>query len=292
MVDVVSPLRFIRNVIVMLVASLLMSASPVFATPTTAMLPTNWAVYYSLALPAEAFASYDIVVFDSDHSPDIQPLKAQGKTVLGYLSLGEAETYRDYFTQIKQQKLLLAPNTAWKGHLMIDIRNPAWKDMVLTTLIPQILHKGFNGIMLDTIDSAIELEKTSPKHYAGMKQAAIELIRDIRTTYPHIKIMLNRGLPILPDVAGAIDMLLAESIYASHAKKSAPRLFPASVYDECVTLIHSAQQINPALVVMTLDYWDMSDIKGVKNIYSTQRAQGFIPYVSTMVLNEIFEEPL
>jgi hypothetical protein len=47
----------------------------------------------------------------------------------------------------------------------------------------------------------------------------------------------------------------------------------------------------PKLQIMSLDYWDPADTKGVATIYSTQRANGFIPYVSTIELNRVVEEP-
>jgi len=252
----------------------------------------RWAVYYTDKLPASAFESLDTLAFDSDYHPALEPLKAQGKTLLGYISLGEAEKYRSYFKEIKTQNLLLKGSTLWKGHYIIDVRKAAWQDMVLDKLIPPILAKGFDGIMIDTIDSAVDREINDPKKYAGMKKSAIQLIKAIRARYPDIKIMMNRGLEILPDVAGDLDMFMAESIYTDwvpNPKK--PVLVKEQDYQEYLRIINNARTIAPNLKVYSLDYWQMNDIKGVRHIYAKQREQGFVPYVSTMDLQHFHPEP-
>jgi hypothetical protein len=62
-------------------------------------------------------------------------------------------------------------------------------------------------------------------------------------------------------------------------------------YHEQVNILHHAQEINPALKVYTLDYWDPKDTKTIASIYKTERANGFIPYVATISLTELVHEP-
>ncbi|MCE2927874.1 MAG: endo alpha-1,4 polygalactosaminidase [Rickettsiales bacterium] len=254
--------------------------------------PERWVVYYTDKLPASAFEAYDVIAFDQKYHPPLEPLKAQGKTLLGYISLGEAEKYRSYFNAIKKKGLLHQSSTLWKGHYYIDVRKPAWTKMVLDELIPPILAKGFDGIMIDTMDSAIEPEMQNPKKYPGMKKASIELIKAIRTRYPDIKIMVNRGLEILPEMAPHIDMLMAESTYTDwvpNPKK--PVLVKPETYQYYLDIIAKGRAANPKLKVYSMDYWDMSDTDGVKAIYAKQREQGFVPYVSTMDLQHLHPEP-
>ena len=55
-----------------------------------------WVAYYSDDAPPEAFSAYRIVVLDSHSHPLLAPLSDRGKTLLGYLSLGEVEEHRPY----------------------------------------------------------------------------------------------------------------------------------------------------------------------------------------------------
>lgn len=259
-------------------------------------LPANaaerWVVYYGDKHPASALEPFDLIVLDSDHHPPLETLSGRGKILLGYISLGEAEKYRSYYKAIAKKKLLLHDSTLWKNHVVIDVRNPKWAQMVVDELIPPILAQGFDGIMIDTLDSAIEPELSNPKQFPGMKQGAIDLIRAIRVRYPDIKIMVNRGLEILPDIAADIDMVMAESIYTDWVKNpKRPQLVPKQEYMQYLDMIAKGQEISPSLRIYSLDYWNMNDKRGVKKIYARQREQGFIPYVSTRELNRIFVEP-
>lgn len=260
--------------------------------PAAAATNERWVVYYGNTLPASAFEPFDVIVFDSDSHPPIKPLLQNGKTVLGYLSLGEAEKYRSYYKSLHKQKLLLHKSALWKNHTVVDVRKPAWAMMVVDELIPPILAQGFDGIMIDTLDSAIEPEITSPEKFPGMKQGAIDMIKLIRARYPTIKIMVNRGLDILPDIATDIDMVMAESIYTDWVKNpKKPQLVRVKEYQEYLAMIAKGRDMSPTLKIYSLDYWNMKDTQGVKNIYGKQREQGFVPYVSTKELQAIFQEP-
>lgn len=239
----------------------------------------RWVVYYSDKLPAEDFAGFDVIVFDREHHPPLEPLK--DKITLGYISLGEAETYRDDFELLKQKNIFLTDNPLWEGHIIIDIRKRAWKDYMLNVLIPATLDEGFDGIMLDTTDSPVYLENNDPKKYAGMREAAIDLIRSMRQRYPDIKIMLNRGFDILPQVAGDIDMVMAETIYTDWQPGTHyPVIQPEATYNEYLQTLKAARRMSPKLKVYTIDYWPAEDRKSVQAISSRQREEGFVPYVA------------
>lgn len=255
-------------------------------------IPERWVAYYTDKLPAGTFKSYDLIVFDRESHPPLETLKAQRKILLGYLSLGEAEKYRSNYAAIKEDNLLLkTSHHEWRGNPVIDGRKPEWSAYVLDVLIPDILAQGFDGIMIDTADSIIHVQAQNPTRYAGLQEALAQLIKQIRTRYPNIKIMLNRGFEILPQVEGDIDMVLAESIYADWKTGNPSALFPAETYQRYVDLLKASQQRAKKLKVYTIDYWPPEDAEGIKNIYAAQRAQGFIPYVSTPDLQSVVPEP-
>jgi hypothetical protein len=104
--------------------------------------------------------------------------------------------------------------------------------------------------------------------------------------------MVNRGFDILPQIAGDIDMVMAESTYADWIPSEKKAKFvPKAEYKQIVDTLNAGKVINPRLRVYSLDYWNMKDAKTVKSIYAAQRASGFIPYVSTPDLQTIYIEP-
>lgn len=254
--------------------------------------PEKWVVYYGEALPAERFMDYKVIAFDSQNHPPLRPLMNRGKTLLGYLSIGEAENYRRDFKKIQNMGALLEENPDWPGHYIVDVRNKQWVKYLIEVKIPEILHKNFDGLMLDTLDSALYLWEKDKEKYAGMDEAAIGLLATIRKHYPRIKIMVNRGFHILPEIAPYIDMSLAESIMVNfHTNSNEPQYFDEAVTQEYVDIIKQAQGENPKLRVYSLDYWPPSNVEEVKNIYKKQRARGYVPYVTTIDLMQENKEP-
>jgi uncharacterized protein (TIGR01370 family) len=262
------------------------------AVGVQAQAETRWAAYYADRAPLAQLDSYQLLVFDSDAHPPLRPLAQKGKTLLGYISLGEVENHRSYYAAVRNEGILLQENQNWKGSFFVDVRDPRWSKRVLDELVPQILGRGFAGIFLDTLDNPPHLEQTDPKKYKGMSEAAANLVGAIRTRYPAIKIMMNRGYDLLPRVEQHIDYVLGESVFADYDFETKTyRLVPASLYRQQVDILKAAQRRRAALEIFTLDYWNPADRQGIARIYAEQRRNGFSPYVATVDLDRIVPEP-
>jgi uncharacterized protein (TIGR01370 family) len=252
----------------------------------------RWVVVYSEKPAVEAFRDYKLVVLDGLHHPPIQPLVEQRKTVIGYISLGEVEKFRDHYAAVEKEGILLDQNPNWPESRYVDVRDPRWTRRVIEQLIPHLLHKGFHGIFLDTLDNPPDLERRDPQRFKGMTAAAANLVKAIRRHYPRIYIMMNRGYEILPAVEGSIDSVLGESIFTTiDFQTKTYRLVKPAEYRQQVDLLQAAQKRRPGLKVYTLDYWQPTDATGLIRIYTEQRKNGFIPYVSVKELDRIVREP-
>jgi uncharacterized protein (TIGR01370 family) len=252
----------------------------------------NFTVYYSDSASASTLASYDLLVLDSDYHPDLNTLADRGKTLLGYLSLGEVERIRAYYDEVRAEGILLQENPFWKGSYFVDVRDPRWTSRVIERLIPRILGKGFQGLFLDTLDNPAYLEEKDPVRFRGMTSASATLVKTIRYHYPSIKIMLNRAYEILPEVETDIDIILGESVFTDYDFESKTyKTVPLGAYRRQVEVLKGSQRRIPKLQVMTLDYWDPNDREGVLRIYREQRKNGFVPYVATVELDKIVPEP-
>jgi hypothetical protein len=175
-----------------------------------------WAVYYSDVAQPKEFRGYDLVVFDGDVHPPLKPISANGSVVLGYLSLCEVERHRKWFTAARDSGLLVGENPNWRGSYFIDLRDARWRKIVVGQLVPEVLAQGFQGLFLDTLDDAADLERRDPRTFRGMKAAAVQLVRDIRTAAPTATLMVNRGYDLLPEIARSIDIVLGESVYGTY----------------------------------------------------------------------------
>lgn len=251
-----------------------------------------WAVYYDSKLPSQAFDKFDLLIFDTQHHPQLQPLLDRGKTLIGYLNAGEVEERERFFEAVKKEGILLQENGNWKKSYYVDMRDKRWAKRVIEELIPRILHKGFQGVFLDTLDNPIELEREQPDKYPGMRQAAINLVKAIRYHYPTLPIIVNRAFEILPDLGDKINIVLGESMYTAYDKeKKEYKLNNPEFYQSELKMLQDFKKQFPKVRVLSLDYVSPKDISKIKEIYALQRQNGFEPFVSVIELNQVIEEP-
>ncbi len=264
-------------------------SSPQKQAPEPVAHNERWVAYYDKNLPVEAFLNYDLVVFESSRHVDFSMLQPR-TTVLGYLSIGEVHGHSELLPALKDDKAIIRHNPMWDSYV-VDVRKDSWRDSLLNDQIPAILAKGFDGLMLDTIDSALATESTSDVRYFGIHTASAQLIHEIRQKFPNIKIMLNRGFPLLHEISSDIDYVLAESVQSHYdAIRNVHKITPASAHNPLFETMRLARARNPHLKIYTLDYWNMNDVKAVKTIYQEQRSRGFIPHVTTPDLRTFYDE--
>ncbi|MGA1799403.1 endo alpha-1,4 polygalactosaminidase [Sphingomonas sp. 4RDLI-65] len=252
----------------------------------------RWGVDYGATTDPVLARQCRLLVLEPHHARPIAPLRGPGSNLLGYVSFGEVERTRPYFAALDAAGALGPANPNWPDARMADLRHPAWRTAVLDQLVPAILALGYDGIFIDTMDNAEAMEQRDPVANKGMVAAGATLIAAVRARFPKISIMLNRGYAMLPDVAPQIDHLLGEAM-ASRWNFTTKRyeLLSDSDWDWQAGRLRAAQARNPALTLMTLDYWEPSDPKQVAALYARERAAGFHPYVATLALDRLLPAP-
>lgn len=176
----------------------------------------SWLVHYGENLTPSAVKKVDVAFVEPESV--VPTLYKNGRTkIIAYLSIGEAESYRDYWKDLKKQKnIIVRENPNWKKNYLIDIRKPYWQNVLLNQMIPPLIKKGFDGLVLDTIDTAIELEEENPKKYKGSKKSMVAFIKKIKSAYPKLLIYPNNGLEILPEIAPYIDGIMVEDVHTRY----------------------------------------------------------------------------
>ena len=252
--------------------------------------PERWVAYYDTKMPAEAFKDYDLVIFDRVYHPDFRSLRKK-TIVLAYVSMGEVPDNSQDKHLLEADHALFLTKNRW-GNWPVTLASARWREIVLSH-VDDAISNGFDGVMLDTVDSALHASASvSPALAMSNRDAAVALINQIRDRHPNVKIMLNRGFDILPNVADKIDYALAESILTEiNLSTGQSSLNPSNSYQQAANLLLWARDLSPKIKIYTLDYWSLDDLDGVKAIYTTQRAQGFAPYVSTPDLRQFTPEP-
>lgn len=252
----------------------------------------RWGVDYGAATDPALAREYNLLVLEPDHPRPIAPLRGPASRLLGYISMGEIERSRPFVGELDKAGALRAANPNWPDARLVDLRNPAWSSLVLDQIIPGILQKGYDGIFMDTLDNAEAMERGDPGGSSGMIAAAVEMVGAIRTRFPNITIMMNRGYALLPRAAAYLDLVLGEAM-ASRWNFSTHRYEMTSAEDWAwqADRLRAAKRANPTLELATLDYWDFADGATVASLYARERSEGFHPYVATLALDRLLPEP-
>ncbi len=254
--------------------------------------PERWTVFYGVEAPPELLQGHDIVVLDPGFRGDLAAVRSKGAKVLAYLSLGELNRQRETFGSAERAGVLVRENPNWPGAFVVDLRHPAWTAIAVQEMALPLRARGFDGLFLDTLDSALALEREAPGTYPGMRPAAVALVTELRTHWPEAVLMVNGALELTGDLRDVTGAFAIESTFTTwdFQSKQARMLQPE---ERSATLkrLQAARMANTALRLYTLDYWDVEDREGVRSIYAAQRRAGFVPYVATIALDRVVPEP-
>jgi len=102
---------------------------------------------------------FDIAIVDPDDcglmKEQLEILHKDNKTLLAYLSIGEAEKYRDYWQEgweVGCPAFLDEENPDWVGNYKVKYWDNEWQEIVFGRL-DQIMERGYDGVYLDIIDA-------------------------------------------------------------------------------------------------------------------------------------------
>jgi uncharacterized protein (TIGR01370 family) len=170
--------------------------------------------------------------------------------------------------------------------MRVDVRDRHWQEILLGQEIPRLLELGFDGLMLDTIDTAPYLEETNPERFGGSRQALSELVAAIRRTFPKAVLVAN-GTSGLADVAPHVDGFVVEGVFATY--DFGRRLYRKTTDEERtwkLAQIARAREIAPR-PVFTIEYADVGDVALGQQAADEARRHGFRPYVAVKDLNTL-----
>src|SRR5699024_5207195 len=83
----------------------------------------RWVGVYTEKPKIDEFRDCGLGVPHRAHHPPLRPLLEQRKTVIGYISLGEVERYRDYYAEVEKEGILHEKNPNWPDSRFIDVRD-------------------------------------------------------------------------------------------------------------------------------------------------------------------------
>jgi uncharacterized protein (TIGR01370 family) len=209
-----------------------------------------------------------------------------GTLRLAYLSVGEADRFRRAADGVRDQAFLVEPNPDWPDNYRIDIRDRRWQALLLEREVPRLLGLGFDGLMLDTIDTAPYLEDKDRARFGGSRQALRDWLGRLRARFPKAVVIANASVA-LPDAAPYVDGFVVEGVFATY--DFGRRIYRPTTSDERawkLAQIERALKIAPR-PVFTIEYADFGDVGLGRWAEGESARYGFHPYVAVKDLNAL-----
>ena len=249
-----------------------------------ANLPST-AFFYGSAVPAASLSKFDRVVVEAANVQDLPALRARGAKVFAYVSVGEAEGWRDS-TRALPHSLFMGANAEWQSRVA-DLTQPGWKKFLIEDRMAALWAQGYRAFFLDTLDS-YQRYATTPAAQAAQVAALVDIIRAIHQRFPGVALLFNRGFEVLPDVAPLAVGVVAESLFQSW-NPGAQEFAAVSPQDrEWLLMRLNEVRDRYGLPVTVIDYVAPTQAALAQETSRRIAALGFTPWVATPGLDVVF----
>ena len=191
--------------------------------------------------------------------------------VIAYVTIGELDPKSNLVNKIPKT-WILGENKVW-GSKYIDASQLGWQQLMLEEQ-KKLLKMGYDGVFLDTLDTGELFIKTR----AGL----VSIVQKMRKAYPTKIIVQNRGFGLLNQTSAVLDAVMFENFsswYNFETKKY-------EIMDSDPNEVTPYQQ--RGLVILSMDYAAQNQTELIKHDLARAKQFGFIPYVSTILLDNLF----
>jgi len=232
-------------------------------------------------------AEFNLVILQPSHysAKDIRVLRSQNTYPIAYLAVGEEPAAQSTvsWSLIDPVTGLVVRNPVWQT-ILVDCRSPAWQTYILQQRIPEIIARGFLGIFLDTLDIA--------EQYPVTRWGVIRLIQQIRSFYPNLFLIGNRGFSILDETIGLLNAFLFESFttYSINDLADGYAIWDNQALAWTASQVTKLHAMGVKIPLLALDYAASTDDELRRFAIQRARRYGLLPYVTTRLLNWLPEK--
>jgi endo-alpha-1,4-polygalactosaminidase (GH114 family) len=229
--------------------------------------------------------SADMVVLSDDPRIPVSDLPP-GTLRVGYLSVGEADRQQGYWAAVRGRPFLIEPDPNWPDNMRVDLRDAEWQRLLLDREVPRLLERGFQGLMLDTIDIAPYLENKDPVRFAGSRESLRAWLRELRRRHPGIVLLAN-GTDALVDAAPFVDGYVVEGMFATY--DFGRRDYRPTTENERTWKMAQIDRAQAAArrPVFTIEYASVGDLALGQWAATESADHGFRPYVTVKDINSL-----
>ncbi|QSI76712.1 MULTISPECIES: bifunctional glycoside hydrolase 114/ polysaccharide deacetylase family protein [Niveibacterium] len=246
------------------------------------------AFHYGADAPLDELKAFDVAVVDPDHGFDPVAYRGadgarSGSELFAYVSVGEVQPSRAFAKDIPAS-WQLGTNTTWAS-ILIDQRAAGWPTFFADRIVAPLWAKGWRGFFLDTMDSyQLGGPQADP---VAQQRGIVSLIHTLRSRFPGIRLIANRGFELLPQIAGDLEGVAAESLFRGYAHDT--RSYREVAEADRAWLGEQLRAVRDRwkLAAIAIDYVAPADRELARDTARRIRAAGFIPWVADGALSTL-----
>jgi cysteinyl-tRNA synthetase len=235
-------------------------------------------------------ASIQIADRSQETVPALKTSPGGDKTVLAYMSIGQAEDYRFYWQPEWDEtppEWLDEGDGEWEGDYWVRFWDPGWQDIIFGSpdaYLDQLIALGFDGVYLDRVDAYKFYEEKQGRTAAAQEMvdfilALTEYAREQRPGFGVFPQNAEELGPMFPEYLAAMMGIGIEDLYYGGTRDHEPT--PAALTaDREVSL---QWWVDAGKLVLTTDY--TSKPEQISDAYARSLAHGFVPYVTDRSLD-------
>lgn len=246
--------------------------APASETPSVAF-------FYGRPLPVAKLGGFAWVVVEPENvePAELAALHRAGVEVFAYLSLGEARP------GAADAAWTLGPNEDW-GSVVVDPGAAGWRRRIHER-VDALRGRGYRGLFLDTLDSYARTLRGEDLRRAAAAMA--ELVRAVVERHPGMKLFLNRGFELLPEVGGLASGVAAESLFFGW--DPARKRYVEVPEPDRAWLAARLREVKERLriPVVVIDYLPPARWAEGREAARRIEEMGFVPWISTPALDVV-----
>ncbi len=247
----------------------------------------KYAVYYGPPKVAR-LSKFDLVIIETQHytSEQIQLLKGYCK-VVAYLSpvaIGGWEWWADEV----DESWVIGYDPTWNEHIL-NISDPSFQTFLLERVVPHYVSLNVDGLFIDNVDLAI---------YYGMSAGIIQFLKNLKLQFPNLLVIQNRGFEIVDYTKEYVDGFMFESFGSTWYSANGQiryKIIKGSDYEWMIAQANKLRRISmeTGAIVLALGYASPNsalndDPNILSYVYNLSWSYGFISYVSTVYLDQVY----
>jgi len=250
-----------------------------------------------------AETGFDLVVLSigaAGNSPAVVPALKEGpggeKLVLAYMSIGQAETYREYWKpewRDNPPPWLDEPDATWVNEFWVRYWDPEWQAIIYgstESYLDRIIELGFDGVYLDRVDAYRTYEEKEGRETAAREMAEfiLDFTRYAREKRPGFGVFPQNAEELgvqFPDYLAEMTGVGVEDLYYGYPRDHEPS--PAEWTAAREEILD--QWVEAGKLVLVIDYTARAD--QIADSYRRAREKGYVDYVTDRSLGRLRINP-